>query len=183
MTVELPVMSDGVHASIRSIQNMEAACDQFARTVVDRLPSVERQLRQASEALDDRSDILRREVFTLHDEISSADEDDDTSWARSRIEEAEEELASVQRRIRQLAEAGAVFMAQARKVNHLATDHAVRTREFLRGTVDDLKAYFAKTYDNSSGSTGATFVTSTIRTGYSGNLVAGMGQEAKELLE
>ena len=131
-------MSDGVHANIAAIRSMEAACAQFARAVVDRLPAVERQLRLASEALNDRSDDLQREVFTLNDEISSADEDDDTSWARNRVEEAEEELASVQRRIRRLADAGAGLNAQARKVNHLATDHAIRTREFLREAVDDL---------------------------------------------
>jgi hypothetical protein len=148
-------MSDGVHASVGAIQNMEAACDRFARTVVDRLPSVERELRQVSEALDARRDELRREVSSLHDEISSADEEDDTSSARSRLEDAEEELASVQRRSHRLAAAGAAVTGQARRINHLATDHAVRTREFLRGTADDLKAYFAKTIDNTSSSAGA----------------------------
>ena len=141
---------------------MEAACDRFARTVVDRLPAVERELRQVSDALDDRRDELRREVSSLHDEISSADEEDDTSSARSRLEDAEEELASVQRRSRQLAAAGAVLTAQARKVTHLATDHAVRTREFLRGTVDDLKAYFAKSHEGTSVGTGAMAASATV---------------------
>lgn len=44
-------MSDEVHADIAAIQSMEAACEQFARTVFDRLPAIERQLRLASEAL------------------------------------------------------------------------------------------------------------------------------------
>jgi hypothetical protein len=155
-------MNDGVHVSIEAIQNMEVACARFARVVVDRLPALERELRQATEALDTRCDELRREISSLHDQVSSADEDEDISWARSRLEDAEQELTSVQRRTRRLAEAGAAYTAQARKVDHLATDHAVRTREFLRGTVDDLKAYFAKTLGKASGSmsTAAVSVTS-----------------------
>jgi hypothetical protein len=143
-------MNDGIHASIGAVQNMEAACDRFARVVADRLPSIERELRQVSETLDERRDGLRREICSLQEEIASADEDDDTSWARSRLEEAEDELGSVQRRSRRLAAAGAAVTGRVRKINHLATDHAVRTREFLRGTADDLRAYFAKTQESGS---------------------------------
>lgn len=127
---------------------MEVACGRLARAVADRLPFVERELRQASEALDERCAELRREISNLHDEISSADENEDTSWASSRIEEAEDELASAQRRKRRLAETSAAYIMQARKLDHLATDHAVRAREFLRGTVDDLKAYFVANSDH-----------------------------------
>ncbi len=143
-------MGENVHASLAAIQNMEAACERFARVVTDRLPSIERELRQVSEALGERRDQLRREISSLHDEISSADEEDDTSWAKSRLDEAEEELASVDRRTRRLAAAGATVTGQVRRINHLATDQAVRTREFLRGTADDLKAYFAKTQEAAS---------------------------------
>lgn len=136
-------MPEGIHANIGAIQTMEAACDRFARMVADRLPDMERELRQVSDALDDRRDELCRKISNLQDEISAADGDEDTSWARSQVEDAEEDLASVQRRRRRLSEVGTDFTAHARKAGHLATDHAGRTREFLRGTVDDLKAYLA----------------------------------------
>ena len=136
-------MNDRVHASIPAIQNMELASARLARAVVDRLPSVECEVRQASDALEDRTRELRREISHLHNKISSADNDEDTSWESRRIEEAEEALASLRQRSRRLAEVSANYMTHASKLNHLATDHAIQTREFLRGTVDDLKAYFA----------------------------------------
>ena len=144
-------MNDGVYASITAIQNMEAACARFARVLVERLPDVERELRQVTDALEERRANLHREIASLQDEISSANEDDDLSWERRRLEEAEDELASTQKRIRRLSEASANHAAQARRVEHLATDHAVRTREFLNGAADDLKAYLAKTNDGVSG--------------------------------
>jgi len=147
----MPTASDGIQTSVEAIQNMEAACARFARVVVERLPEVERELRQVAGALEDRRSDLRREISSLHDQISSADEDDDVSWERQRLEEAEEELASTQQRIRRLSEASANHTAQARRVEHLATDHAVRTREFLNGAADDLKAYLAKSIDGMSG--------------------------------
>lgn len=153
-------MGNTVHANLAAIQNMEAACERFAHTVKDTLPSIERELRQVSQALDERCDELRREISNLHDEISSADEDDDNSWARSRLEESEEKLASVQRRSQRLAVAGAAVTGQSRKIDHLATDHAVRTREFLRGTADDLKAYFAQTLEGVSNAAFVSFRTS-----------------------
>jgi hypothetical protein len=176
-------MSDGVHAGLGAIQNMEAACDRFARMVVERLPSVERELRRVSEALDDRCDELRREVSSLHDEILSADEEDDTSFARSRLEDAEEELASVQRRSHRLAGAGAAITGQVRKINHLATDHAARTRGFLRGTADDLKAYLAKTQEGLSNAAfpPSRVVTSTAVSGGDAVLSAANAPHAKSI--
>lgn len=160
MTVVATVMTDGIHTNINAIQDMEAACDRFARTVAEKLPCLERELQRARETLDSRRDELRHEVVRLQEAISSADEDEDTSWARSRIEFAEEEYALVQRHARQLEEAGAVFEAQSQKIDHLATGHTVRTKEFLRGTVDDLRAYFAYTLNSTSHNYGSKFVTS-----------------------
>ncbi len=147
----MPATNDGIQASVEAIQNMEAACARFARVVVERLPEVERELRQVTDTLEDRRSNLRREISSLHDQISSADEDDDMSWERQRLEEAEDELASMQQRIRRLSEASANYAAQARRVENLATNHAVRTREFLTGAADDLKAYLAKNIDGMSG--------------------------------
>ena len=147
----MPAANNGIQASVEAIQNMETACARFARVVVERLPEVERELRQVTDALDDRCNNLRWEISRLHDQIASADEDDDVSWEIQRLEEAEEELASAQRRIRRLSEASANHAAHARGIENLATDHAVRMREFLTGAADDLNAYLAKSIDGMSG--------------------------------
>jgi hypothetical protein len=148
-------MRDNVHANLAAIHNMETACDRFAHVVKDSLPTIQRELERVNQALDDRRVELQREISSLQDEISSADEEDDTSWASSRIEESEEDLASVRRRIQRLSVAGAAVTGQTRKIEGLASDHAIRTKEFLRGTADDLKAYFAKTIEGTSGNRSA----------------------------
>lgn len=142
--------TDGVHASVKAIQDMEAACARFSRAVVDRLPEIERELRQVSEELDERRSRLRREIADLEEQISSADEDDDKSSEMQRTEDAEDELASVSRRIRQLEEVSAHYTRHEHNAEHLATAVTVGMREFLIGAADDLRAYLAK--DNLTGS-------------------------------
>jgi hypothetical protein len=166
----MPATNDGIQASVEAIQNMEAACARFARVVVERLPEVERELRQVTEALEDRRTSLLREISTLHEQIFSAEEDDDVSWERQRLEEAEDELASTQQRIRRLSEASANHAAQVRKVEKLATDHTIRSREFLNGAADDLKAYLAKSIEGGSGETGTILTNSPDR--YLGGLTS-----------
>lgn len=145
----MPAESEGVHSSVKAIQNMEAACARFARALVERLPDVERELRQVTDTLEDRRSHLRGEIAGLQDRLSSEDEEDDLAWERRRLEEAEEELASVQRRIRRLSEAGATYADQFRKVEHLANSHSIQAREFLNGAADDLKAYLGRQNDGS----------------------------------
>ena len=143
----MPAESDGIHSSIKAIQDLEAACARFARTLVERLPDVERELRQVNDTLEDRRSQLRGEIAGLQERLSSGDEDDEDggqAWERQRLEEAEEELASVQRRIRRLSEAGETYAGQARKVEHLAHSHSIQAREFLDGAADDLRAYLTK---------------------------------------
>ena len=163
-------MTDGIHANIAAIQNMEAACTRLASVVVDRLPSVERELRRVSEALDERCDELRHEITVLDDKITSANEDEDISWASSRIEDARDDLAKVKRRMRRLSEAGAEYTSHARKVHYLATDHTVLTRACLREMVDDLKAYFARSLDATASIASVSFASA----------VSGSTREAKE---
>lgn len=144
--------TDGIHSSVKAIQDMEAACARFSRALVERLPEIERELRQTTEALEERRSDLRREVASLQHRISSADEDDDVSWESHRVEEADDELASVQRHIRSLAEVSAAYTEQARKAEHLANSHSIQAREFLNGAAEDLKAYLAVTGDGSQAS-------------------------------
>lgn len=140
-------MSSEIHANLGAIQNMETASERFSHFVTERLPDIERELSRVSELLDERRNDLRREIASLQAEISSAEEDEDTTWASSRIDEVEAEIAEVERRIQRLATVGASVTGQVSKINQLATDHAVKTREFLRGTAGDLNVYFGKKAD------------------------------------
>ncbi len=135
--------TDGVHASVKAIQDMEAACARFSRAVADRLPEIEKEIRQVTEGLDDRRSQLRREIADLEEQISSADEDDDKSSERQRAEDAEDVLASVSRRIRRLEDVAGSYTRHARNAENLTTDNATRMREFLSGAADELKSYLA----------------------------------------
>jgi hypothetical protein len=143
-------MVEGVHASVGAIQRMEEACVRFARVMIDRLPEIAFELRRVSEALEERYVELRKEIALLEEETSSADEDEDVSWARSRLAEAEDKLASVQRRRRKFAEASTAYMAHAGKAEHLSTAHTIKATEFLREAADDLRAYFSHNIDGGS---------------------------------
>lgn len=140
-------MSDAVQANIGCIQELEAAYARFCRVHSECLPEVKRELRQVTEAMDDAVKDLRREVARLTECIASADRSEDASWATSRLNEVEEELELATRCRRQLAAAAADYERQARRIEQMAMEHRVGSREFLRGAVDDLKAYVAKTAD------------------------------------
>lgn len=143
-------MSDAVHADVEAILEMEAACARFAAAVTDRLPGVATDLRQVSEALEERRAELRGEMARLRDEIASADEDTDTGYLERQIEDAEEEQSRLRRRLQRLDDAAAAYQREARKMELLASDGVSRAREFLRGTSDDLKAYLATNLDGDS---------------------------------
>jgi len=157
--------TDGVHSSVKAIQELEAACARFTRAVVEQLPEVARELAHTTEALEEHRTNLRDEISELENRLSSADEDDNMSWEVHRLDEAKNELSSTLRHIRSLAEVSATYSLQARKVEHLANSHSLQTREFLNGTVEDLKAYIANSIDpakpgNESGSPVAGLLTS-----------------------
>lgn len=140
---------EGIHASVKAIQDMEAACARFARALSERLPEIEREMRRVSEALDYRRKQLNREVIELRETISSAREDDDVGRERRRLEEAEEGLAAVQRRIRKVEEACADYRSPARNAERIATERILRMREYLSGATSALGAYLLKSYGDS----------------------------------
>ena len=140
-------MSSEIHANLGAIQKLETASERFSQFITEQLPYIERELRRVSALLDERLNDLRCEIASLQDDISSAEEDEETIWASSRIDEVEAEIAEVERRIQRLTTVGASVTGQVRKINQLATDHAVKTGEFLRGTASDLNAYFGKKAD------------------------------------
>ena len=89
-------MNEGA-ANVQStaIADLDTALGRFAQTSLEKMSAAETAIRRAAEQLEDRRSELRREVRQLSDEIANADEDEDTSWTRHRLEEAEEALAKV----------------------------------------------------------------------------------------
>lgn len=138
---------------------MDEACGRFARSVLECLPYIRQELRQKTEDLEDRSKQLRREISNLASAIYSADENESTSWEENRLDEAKDELASVRRRQRELADAAAAFAAQARKVENLSTGNVIKAQSFLRSAVADLNALLV--HDVTSDATPSSVIAST----------------------
>ena len=60
-------MEEEIHASVVSIQNMEAACARFGQVVLEHLPEIESQLQQVTENLEEHRTTLRKEISRLSD--------------------------------------------------------------------------------------------------------------------
>jgi len=143
--------TDGIHANVATIVELETAYARFAGVLVEQLPEIDREIRQTLEALEDRSSELRNELATMQ-EGDSSDDEEESARQRQRIEELEAELASVQRRTRKLADAVETYRETARNVEELATTHTVRLREFLKGVTGDLQNYLLLSQNEPMGS-------------------------------
>ncbi len=129
---------------------MEVACARFSSALLDCLPEIEREIRNVTEALDERRSELCREIENLNDTIVSADEDDDISWEEQRLEDARDELSSINRRTRRLEEAVGDYRSRAHNAETLAAGQRDQIRDFLKGATQDLKAYLATQHDASA---------------------------------
>lgn len=139
--------ADGVHANIKAIQDMEAACARFAAVLAEKLPEIECEARRVTEALDEKKTNLRHQIAELKEKISDADEDEDVSWERQRVEEAEEEMSSVRRRIRKLDEVVADYRHAARKAEFASSVKAILICNYLRDAGAAITAYLARQLD------------------------------------
>lgn len=133
--------SERVHASAQAIEELASSCNRFARAVRATLHAAEAEIPRVQEALEDRQADLRREISDIEDEIASAGEDDDTSSAHRRLEEAEDALASAKRRASALEHAVSSYQMQAAKLYGVVDEDVIRATTFLREANARLLAY------------------------------------------
>lgn len=152
------MIGEGVHASVRAINEMEAACARFARTVIECLPEIRRDVQRVLDGLDERSKELRGEIAELKTIISSAGEDDDVSREESRLDDAEDELAAVSQRTRRVESSLDEYSHHSKCAERLATDDTTKAREYLVSAADELIAYLSTQLGHNSDTplTGAT---------------------------
>lgn len=148
-------MSEGA-ANVQSaaIADLDTALGRFAQASLERMRAAETAIRRAAEQLEDRRSELRREVRQLSDEITNADEDEDTSSTRHRLEEAEEALAKIRQCQRNVEASVERYRRASRKLEELSTGITVEARAYLRSVREDLADYFALQKDGASGPNG-----------------------------
>lgn len=134
---------DSARARSESIAALELALGRFANASLERMKQAEVTLRRTTSQLEERRSGLRRRLTRLQDEIDSAGEDDDTSYAQRQYEEAEEELANVVRWQRAVDDAAARYRREALQLQDLGTRATAEACAALRQIVNDLGAYFA----------------------------------------
>lgn len=140
-------MGDSAKVRSEAIAAFETALGRFAATSLGRVKAAETALRRTTGELEERRSALRRELSRLRDEIENADEEDDTSHAQRRYEEAEEALSNVVRWQRNVEATAASYLREAAKLQDLGTAMTAEARAALRRVVENLGAYFALQHD------------------------------------
>ena len=147
--------SGGVKVQSEAIAELETALGRFAQAALERLTAAETAIRRTAQQLENRRCELRRELSRLQDEIANADEDDDTSHATRRYEEAEEALGNVRRSQRTVDDCVESYKREAARLRELSEGTTVEARAYLRRVLDDLFAYFRLQPDGLGTGTGS----------------------------
>jgi hypothetical protein len=137
---------DGRSANVRSevIADLEAGLARFSDAALQRIKTAEGDIRRLMDQVEDRRREVRREIESLRNEISEADDDDDdTSTAERRLEEAEEMLGNIRRWQGKLEAAVQNYTRESRRLEELSTGKTADARTYLRSLLSDLAAYFA----------------------------------------
>jgi hypothetical protein len=139
-------------AKVRSeaIAEFETALGRFATASIQQVKAAEMALRRTNCQLEERRSALRRELALLRDEIDNADDEDDTSHARRRCEEAEEALSNVVRWQRTVEASATSYFREAAKLQDLSIGMTAEARAALRRVLENLGAYFALSYDGAA---------------------------------
>ena len=133
----------GAKVQSEALSELEAALGRFAQASFERVATAETAIRRTVETLEDRRGELRRDLARLQDEISNADEDEDTSHAKRRFEETEEALANVRRWQQTVGDQLESYKREALRLEELNGGTTAEARALLRRLLDDLSAYFA----------------------------------------
>lgn len=148
-------MDGSVKAQSEAIAEFELALGRFAQRSLERAADASVSIARAVKTLEDRRRQLRREMKQLQDEIASAGEEEDTSHAKRRLEEVEDEMGTVRRWQLRVDDQFESYRREAIKLNELSTGITVKTRTYLRQQLRDLSAYFALQMDHNVNELGA----------------------------
>lgn len=133
-------MSEAICASLAIVHGLEDALERIARSVQELIPLVRREVAQAAATLQERDSQLCSRIFSLSEEIQSADEDEDTSALQAELESSAYVLAQVRERTRGLDEVRAQMENTARGIECLAVQELFQAMDFLSGVAKDLGA-------------------------------------------
>ena len=145
--------SINVH-SISSLEQLETSVSRFTVALENAIEQTQRQIQKKSELVDGIVAARRRAVAALESACENADEDEDTTALRRRLEEAEEALSEARKWQRRVDEAFGAYQRQATQAKSLADEHAGKSRLFLRSRIAELYNYIAYRPGLSEGSAG-----------------------------
>lgn len=127
--------------SFHSLEELETSIARFSFVVREALEATERQIQEKTELLDQIVADRRRAVDQWQAAYDQADEEDDVSFIRHKLEEAEENLREAKQWQRRVEELYAEYDKRANQATHLGDEHCNRARVFLRERIKELYDY------------------------------------------
>lgn len=138
-------MSEGVQVlAISALREFALRYKNFAQNLLQILDQLEWDFRHRWEALEQAYRLQQRRVEHLRHLLETADEEE-SSFYRARLTEAEERLEEMRAWLRQLQEQYQAYRQRAQQVRELATQLAPKATTFLQGRASELEAYVAVT--------------------------------------
>lgn len=142
-------MIDGsVKARSEAIAEFDLALGRFAKSSIEQIAAASSTVRRTVETLEDRRNELRRELAQLREDIANANEEEDVSHAKRRLEEVEHAVANVRRWQLRVGDQLESYKRDALRLEELSTGKTPETRAYLRRLLHDLSSYFALQADS-----------------------------------
>jgi hypothetical protein len=147
--------SINVH-SISSLEELDTSIGRFAFALKSAIEHAKRQIQKKSELLEGIVAARRRAVAALASACEDADDEEDTSVLRHKLDEAEEALAEARKWQRRVEEVCSGYERYASQASELAGEHAGKSRLFLKSRIAELHNYVSYKPHFSGGSAGST---------------------------
>jgi hypothetical protein len=136
--------------SFNALKDLEAALGRFAGKAQEALDSVEREVRQAAEELDNHRRLAESRLRRWQKGCEHGGNEKDRRFAARKMEEAEEALRRIYFLQKQLTDRQQAYRRQAENLRELATGETVKARYFLSNKLEHLHTYTATQFSGTS---------------------------------
>jgi hypothetical protein len=128
--------------SFEALEELDHALARFSGNAMEALQRARSEIDRGFNLLDERLDHWRERVSYWQEEYGRADpEEDDIAYISNKLEEAENELANIERWQSRLEECYASYSRQARRLDEVASERIEEARTFLREKIEQLRGY------------------------------------------
>ena len=132
------------------LRDLDLALSRFANTASETMQTMERELRQAEEELEDRIRICQRDLNYWKQAYKSAHKEQDKRYAAHKLETSLETLRRTNYYLNFLSEKQQAYHSQAERLKELVTENTFKARHYLRKSLENLQSYAAVQFSGSN---------------------------------